>query len=221
MVKKSQVLGRSRSRLGELENENLKSWAKCTTLNLFFYQDHTCNLVMGSYRLVLALLCLIGLAFFHVSQAQNSPEDYLKAHNDARAEVGVGSMTWDDTVAAYARIYANERARDCKLVHSGGTYGENIAWSSGNMSATEAVQLWASEKPYYDYNSNSCIGGQQCQHYTQLVWHNSVGLGCARVQCNAGGTFITCNYNPPGNCVGQRPFLIREASACFHVKLYM
>ncbi|XP_043722081.1 pathogenesis-related protein 1B-like [Telopea speciosissima] len=164
---------------------------------------------MGSYKLeFLALLCLIGLlpSFFHVSQAQNSQDDYVSAHNAARSEVGVGSMTWDDTVAAYAQNYANQRAGDCNLVHYGGQYGENIAWSSGDMSATDAVKLWVDEKAHYDYNSNSCVEGQQCGHYTQVVWKNSVRLGCGRVTCNSGGTFITCNYDPPGNYVGQRPY---------------
>ncbi|XP_043716056.1 pathogenesis-related protein 1A-like [Telopea speciosissima] len=155
----------------------------------------------------LALLSLIGLlAFFHVSQAQNSQNDYLSPHNAARSDVGVGSMTWDDTVAAYAQNYANQRAGDCAHKHSGGQYGENIAWNSGDMSATDAVKLWVDEKAYYDYNSNSCAEGQQCDHYTQVVWRNSVKLGCGRVTCNSGGTFITCNYDPPGNYVGERPY---------------
>ncbi|CAL2279505.1 unnamed protein product [Prunus armeniaca] len=31
-------------------------------------------------------------------------------------------------------------------------------------------------------------------------------LGCARVQCSNGWWFVTCNYDPPGNYVGQRPY---------------
>ncbi|KAJ4971976.1 hypothetical protein NE237_005075 [Protea cynaroides] len=162
---------------------------------------------MGSCKLLLALLCFIALAFFHVSEAQNSKEDYLAAHNAARSKVRVGSMTWNNTVAVYAQNYANQRAGDCKLVHSHGRYGENLAWSTGDMSATDAVNMWVAEKVYYDYNSNSCTGGKQCGHYTQVVWRNSVHLGCARVKCTSGsGTFIICSYDPPGNYVGQRPY---------------
>ena len=29
-------------------------------------------------------------------------------------------------------------------------------------------------------------------HYTQIVWKNSVRMGCAKVRCNNGQTFITC-----------------------------
>ncbi|KAK9183827.1 hypothetical protein WN943_024172 [Citrus x changshan-huyou] len=108
-------------------------------------------------------------------------------------------MRWDNKVAAYAQNYANQRKADCRLVHSGGPYGENLAWSSGDLTGTAAVKLWVDERPKYNYNSNTCVGGE-CRHYTQVVWHNSVRLGCARVKCNNNrGTFVICSYDPPGN----------------------
>ncbi|KAJ1396583.1 Ves allergen [Sesbania bispinosa] len=78
--------------------------------------------------------------------------------------------------------------------------------STGDMSGRDAVRLWVNEKADYDYNSNSCASGKQCGHYTQVVWKNTKRVGCAKVRCNNGGTFITCNYDPPGNYVGQRPY---------------
>ena len=161
---------------------------------------------MGLSNTPLALLCLFGLTLLRLSFAQDTQQDYLKAHNDARAAVGVGPLTWDDKVAAYAQDYAKKRIGDCNLVHSGGPYGENIAWGSADLSGTAAVKLWVDEKASYDYNSNSCAAGKVCGHYTQVVWRNSVRLGCAKVRCNSGGTFITCNYDPPGNYVGQKPY---------------
>ncbi|KAL6270712.1 hypothetical protein ACE6H2_027623 [Prunus campanulata] len=138
---------------------------------------------------------------------QNSQQDYLNAHNVARKQVGIPNITWDSTVEAYAKNYANSRAADCNLVHSNGTYGESLAKGSGSFTGTAAVNLWVAEKPNYNYTSNSCVEGQQCLHYTQVVWKNSVRLGCARVQCtNNGWWFVTCNYDRPGNYVGQRPY---------------
>ncbi|KAL5560875.1 hypothetical protein UlMin_030622 [Ulmus minor] len=162
---------------------------------------------MLSSRVSLAIfMCMVGLALTLTCNAQDTQQDYLNAHNSARDEVGVGHLTWDDTVAAYAQNYANQRQGDCNLVHSGGPYGENIAWSSGDLSGTDAVGLWVGEKADYDYNSNTCAAGKVCGHYTQVVWRNSVHVGCAKVRCNNGGTFIGCNYDPPGNYVGQRPY---------------
>ncbi|KAK7331809.1 hypothetical protein VNO80_28550 [Phaseolus coccineus] len=141
-----------------------------------------------------------------ISDAQNSPQDFLNAHNTARSQVGVGPMKWDATVASFAQNYVNKLKGNCNMVHSGGPYGENLAWSSGDLTGTAAVNMWVGEKPKYDYNSNKCVGGE-CRHYTQVVWRNSVRLGCAKVRCNDGrSTIISCNYDPPGNYIDQRPF---------------
>lgn len=160
---------------------------------------------MGTSRIIFATLSLIYFLSLSICKAQNAPQDYLRAHNAARAQVRVGPMRWDAKVAAYARNYANKRKGDCRLVHSGGPYGENLAWSSGDMSVASAVKMWVDEKRFYNYQSNSCVGGV-CGHYTQVVWRKSVRLGCARLRCNTGGTFIICNYDPPGNYAGQRPY---------------
>nr|QYF06693.1 pathogenesis-related protein 1g [Allium sativum]QYF06694.1 pathogenesis-related protein 1g [Allium sativum] len=154
-----------------------------------------------------SFLFMLIVAITTAVQAQNSPQDYIDAHNQARAAVGVGPVSWDQNVTDYAQNYANERAEDCQLIHSSGPYGENIFAGSGKAwSGLDAVASWVSEQQYYDYNSNTCANGQVCGHYTQVVWANSVSIGCARVMCNTGGYFITCNYNPPGNYLGQWPY---------------
>ncbi|XP_062082795.1 pathogenesis-related protein 1-like [Humulus lupulus] len=154
---------------------------------------------------VLLFTCMVTV--LQTTRAQDSPQDFLNAHNAARAQVGVGPIRWDNTVAEYARRYANQRKGDCSLVHSQGPYGENIAWGRPDLSGVNAVKMWVAEKADYDYNSNTCRPGKVCGHYTQVVWRNSVRLGCAKVRCdNNRGSFITCNYDPPGNWNGQRPF---------------
>ncbi|KAJ0963341.1 hypothetical protein J5N97_028463 [Dioscorea zingiberensis] len=137
--------------------------------------------------------------------AQNSPEDYIRGHNLARNAVGVGPVMWDESVAAYAREYANKRIGDCRLIHSKGPYGENLFWGSWTgFTGVDAVNAWASEKQYYNYTSNSCRPGQMCGHYTQIVWRSSTKIGCASLRCNNGGIFIICNYKPAGNVIGRR-----------------
>ncbi|EXB37195.1 hypothetical protein L484_013560 [Morus notabilis] len=170
---------------------------------------------MALSRISLALImCILGLGVTESCCAQNTPQDFLTPHNRARAEVGVGPMTWDDSVAAYAQRYANQRRGDCKLIHSSGPYGENLAWSSGDLSAAGAVKMWVAEKSLYDHNSNKCVGKNPmgCLHYTQVVWRDSTRLGCAKVRCNSGGSFVICNYNPPGNYIGQWPYQKLAAS---------
>ncbi|XP_076919363.1 pathogenesis-related leaf protein 6-like [Bidens hawaiensis] len=162
---------------------------------------------MGSIQLQFALICFLSLPMFHNTHAQNTPRDYLDAHNAARARVGVGNIVWNKTVADYAQSYVNKRSRDCNLVLSGGPYGENLAKGSSALTGTVAVNFWASEEAYYDHTTNTCARGHDCRLYTQVVWRNSVQLGCSRVKCaNNGRWFVMCSYHPPGNYVGQSPY---------------
>lgn len=167
---------------------------------------------MGFSKVPFLLAACILVAVITLScKAQNSEQDYLDAHNAARSAVDVGPLTWNDSVAAFAQSYANNRSGDCKLIHSGDPrYGENISWGNGPfLTGTFAVGLWVDEKKYYNYTSNSCNAppGDECLHYTQVVWRNTATVGCARVECsNNTGYFVTCNYYPPGNFVGQKPY---------------
>ncbi|KAL0454489.1 UNVERIFIED_CONTAM: Pathogenesis-related leaf protein 6 [Sesamum latifolium] len=66
---------------------------------------------------------------------------------------------------AFARNYVNQRLGDCNLVHSTNRpYGENLAKGSGEFTGRAAVELWVREKPFYDYASNSCVGGEWALH---------------------------------------------------------
>ncbi|KAM7274997.1 hypothetical protein ACFE04_016863 [Oxalis oulophora] len=143
---------------------------------------------------------------FHLSRAQDSPEDYVKAHNAARAEDGIGPVQWSEEVAEFARSYTDKLKATCDMIHSDNqNYGENLAWSSGEMSGTDAVAMWVDEKQWYNYKGNLCLG-KDCWHYTQVVWRDTQRIGCAKKACDNGGTIISCNYEPPGNYIGQHPY---------------
>jgi hypothetical protein len=54
---------------------------------------------------VLAFNVVAAAAAGRVS-AQNTAQDYVNLHNSPRADVGVGTVTWNTTVAVYAQSYA-------------------------------------------------------------------------------------------------------------------
>ncbi|KAM0873367.1 hypothetical protein ACQ4PT_038107 [Festuca glaucescens] len=64
----------------------------------------------------------------------------------------------------------------------------------------------------YSYAANACAPGRDCGHYTQIVWRGTASVGCARVVCDDGGVFMTCNYYPPGNVVGAEALLTAECA---------
>jgi pathogenesis-related protein 1 len=124
-------------------------------------------------------------------------------------------LTWSAAAAAVAQDWADR----CNYQHNPGrgNRGENIAASSpqGRWAIADAVSAWAGEVADYDYARNSCAPGKDCGHYTQIVWRSSVRAGCAHRACQTNSPFgaqfpdwdfWVCDYEPPGNVVGQRPY---------------
>jgi pathogenesis-related protein 1 len=140
----------------------------------------------------------------------------LEKHNEIRAAHGVGPMTWSSSLSATAQGWAEEcydAGGDGLIDHNpdrsdGHPYyvGENIFGGSGQYTGVEATEYWASEEADYDYGSNTCSG--VCGHYTQIVWADSVELGCGLHTCTSlgYGYVIVCNYGPGGNVNGEPPY---------------
>ncbi|CAN8271058.1 unnamed protein product [Cochlearia groenlandica] len=139
------------------------------------------------------------------------PRTTLAVHNKIRAAVGVAPLVWDNRLAAHAQNYANVRSKDCAMQHStDGKYGENIAagWVQpvDTMSGPIATKFWATEKPYYNYETNKC--SEACGHYTQIVANQSLRLGCGTTRCkNNQYVWVVCNYAPrPMGDANTRPY---------------
>jgi len=136
-------------------------------------------------------------------------------HNRVRAAVGAGlpDLAWSDDLAQGAQAYADRLTSSCDLVHSGGPFGENLAWFGGQQATpAQVVDLWAAEGDCYTFGrfleSDGCGGAcDACGHYTQLVWRDTRLVGCGVAACaGRGGEIWVCNYDPPGNFVGQEPY---------------
>lgn len=133
------------------------------------------------------------------------------AHNRVRASVGVGPIEWSPELARYAQRWADKlQRRGCPLEHrphagpDAQRHGENIYSATGQApGAGEVVDTWAAELADYDAKRNRCKG--VCGHYTQIVWRASQRLGCAMAACGDTEVWV-CNYDPPGNFMGQRPY---------------
>ena len=161
------------------------------------------------------------------SISSNSAEvkKLLAEHNIARANEGLSALIWSEDLANYAQEWANQlkATKNCDIVHRPTSgqfkqrYGENLfqagalTWSDGRtelqkISAKDVVGPWVAEKSDYNLASNTCDAGKVCGHYTQVVWKKTTQVGCAVAVCGNKSQAWVCNYNPPGNYIGQRPF---------------
>jgi pathogenesis-related protein 1 len=137
----------------------------------------------------------------------------IDQHNVWRAKVGVSSLKWSDELASYAQVWANHLAeKGCEMQHRPRSgeftqkYGENIYWCSGMKATPQAVvDSWASELADFNVKKLECNKGKVCGHYTQVIWSSTLEVGCAMARCGNQEIWV-CNYNPPGNWVGQKPY---------------
>lgn len=140
-------------------------------------------------------------------------QELVRLHNKVRGDVGVGPVTWSKKLAIYAQEWANQlSSTNCKLKHRPNSgkwkqeYGENLFMGVvGNYGVANAVKIWESEKKYYRGQPLNPSNWYDPGHYTQMVWKNSKEIGCAKVECND-NIIIVCNYDPPGNILGQKPY---------------
>jgi len=154
--------------------------------------------------------------------AQGRLEGILQAHNAVRANVDTDpspeALLWSDELAEVAQKWAvHLQEQGCDMRHSTSGFGENLAWFWGNSPTAEAVvQAWASESLCYTYGrfmngdkcESECDSSGGCGHYTQLVWRETSLLGCGMAVCDTDvpQEIWVCNYDPPGNFIGEYPY---------------
>jgi uncharacterized protein YkwD len=135
------------------------------------------------------------------------PTDFADAmvywHNQYRALHGVPNVTWNQTLADYAANYATE----CSTSHSGSpNYGENLAYG-GYTNPSYYIYLWYDEIKNYDFSNPGF--SKTTGHFTQVVWKDSIQIGCGWVTSCAGTlgsdypNYLACEYYPYGNVDGE------------------
>lgn len=147
-------------------------------------------------------------------------QDMLDGHNATRASArptpspALTPVTWDTAAENTAKAYAAQ----CEFKHNAnrGNLGENLyAATTTTMPTRDVVKGWSDESADYNYANNTCPQGKMCGHYTQIVWRDTKRIGCATQTCTKNSPFgaqwptwqlWVCNYAPPGNYIGQRPY---------------
>ncbi len=148
---------------------------------------------------------------------QQQAQQMVNYHNQKRAEVGNGNVSWSTQIAQYAQQRADQIARTKQLAHlpqGQNPYGENLA-SGGSTgggvvyTVINACDGWYSEKAKMPRNARTMtfdLFNKGVGHYTQMVWKGSTQIGAGISQYQQGAftmTVVVCCYNPPGNVINQ------------------
>ena len=148
---------------------------------------------------------------------QQQAQQLVNYHNQKRAEVGNGNVSWSTQIAQYAQQRADQIARTKQLAHlpqGQNPYGENLAsgGSTGGgvvFTVINACDGWYSEKAKMPRNARTMtidLFNKGVGHYTQMVWKGSTQIGAGISQYQQGAftmTVVVCCYNPPGNVINQ------------------
>ena len=188
------------------------------------------HMIRKLMRLTILLLCLVIQSSAYAQSPWNSAPAYrqpyppgyapgpsasgspvsiatemLAAHNAVRAHVGEGPLVWSTRLAAAAQDWAEYLIASHAFFHSpDNRFGENLYRIPGGVaSPAQVVAMWAGEASSYDTRSNGCTG--VCGHYTQIIWSTTRAVGCASASDVEAEVWV-CEYDPPGNIVGARPF---------------
>jgi pathogenesis-related protein 1 len=183
------------------------------------------------YRIILLLMCLLLSAGCVEQQNVRAPikapkpvtpvvgsngldgdeeQAVLSYHNQMRAGVGVAPLLWSKELAQHATNWATQlAAQGCAIpVSKNSNDGENIFISVSpqtHEAVVEAAKAWESEKINYSGERLNKSLRSQVGHYTQMVWRDTVQLGCAKAACKD-GLVVVCDYNPVGNFLGKKPY---------------
>jgi len=138
----------------------------------------------------------------------------LDAHRQARAQVGLPPLAWNDDLAAAARDHAAMLARIGALRHADQppveAQGENLwAGTRGAYAYREMVAAWAEESANFVNAPTPRFSRtgqwQDVGHYAQIVWRDTREVGCATAS-DPREDYLVCRYRPAGNVVGRAAF---------------
>ncbi|XP_052093281.1 cysteine-rich venom protein Mr30-like isoform X2 [Mytilus californianus] len=215
------IFGSSLSGQSFVENETFtnqlyrrKRSVNCESSNTLkkynFYSGHTACLTASSSA---------DLATSGVTADEKT--EIVNKHNTLRSltqATNMMKMSWDDETAYIAQKWAE----NCVTSHESpglkrsipGRFGlgQNLFWGSRKYAWSEAIQSWYDEISDFTFNGQNVFS--KIGHYTQVVWADSIKLGCGYAHCTTTRIHLyVCNYGPAGN-IGDTSKPYKQGTPC-------
>jgi pathogenesis-related protein 1 len=161
-------------------------------------------------RTILIMLALILAASIMTANPSTAftfemRSEMLNVHNSIRSKMNLPPLQWSGELAAISQKWADTLiAKNASAHNPTSPYGENIFIAGPGATPTKVVQEWESESLAYSYRTNACAG-DDCGHYTQIVWRSSQKVGCGVARGPRRDVWV-CSYDPPGNYRNEWPY---------------
>lgn len=159
---------------------------------------------MHTFDTFLPLTAFIVFQLAFMGEATPSfKEQCLKWHNDYRSIHQAPTVTWNDTIAADAKVWATYLADNNMFEHATNLgqldQGENLYLVSVQPTepCTDATKAFYEE--IKDYNFDQPGFSSQTGHFTQVVWKSTRQIGAANKTRADGQFVVVVRYSPPGN----------------------
>ena len=164
-------------------------------------------LVLSAALFLNATLFLTATLGVSAAEPSSIETQMLAAHNAVRERVGVRPLVWSNKLARAAQEWADRLVKEGAFRHRPNSeWGQNLYEVGGSeFLPQQIVNGWDGEAKDYDLASNTCKEGRMCGHYTQMVWRETKEVGCAVARGGNREVWV-CEYSPPGNYVGKRPY---------------
>ncbi|CAF1052712.1 unnamed protein product [Rotaria sordida] len=194
------TLSRTSSRESILSEQSCASTSSTT-------QQRRPNMCPLEYRIIDPNHTFCSKPFPNVidQRVTSSERSYIiNMHNYERRRAygtNIEKMYWNDDLAEIALrhartcIFEHDKTNQRNVPKIPLSTGQNLAMGYENW--IEVIEGWSEEKEYYYHAFPST---HIFSHYTQMIWHSSVLIGCAATICPPFGThnipwrFFICNY---------------------------
>ncbi|CAF1221360.1 unnamed protein product [Rotaria sordida] len=194
------TLSRTSSRESILSEQSCASTSSTT-------QQRRPNMCPLEYRIIDPNHTFCSKPFPNVidQRVTSSERSYIiNMHNYERRRAygtNIEKMYWNDDLAEIALrhartcIFEHDKINQRNVPKIPLSTGQNLAMGYENW--IEVIEGWSEEKEYYYHAFPST---HIFSHYTQMIWHSSVLIGCAATICPPFGThnipwrFFICNY---------------------------
>ena len=158
------------------------------------------------------VLILFQSSFFSplITRAQNlfshkEKEELLSEHNFFRKIVNAKNLQWSVDLEQKALTLAYRIAQNPISFTNNSDYGLNLYKNAHRPKPEQIVKKWADEQIYYTGNPITQKGLFIYQNYTQIIWKQTISVGCAMSKTKGGTYIVVCFYNPKGNTLGEKP----------------